>query len=330
MGPVDLGEIVQNLDIPVPAEVLVGVGTSDDAGVFKIGPDLNLVLTADFITPPCDDPFLFGRIAAANSLSDVYAMGGTPKAVLNLCCFPSDGLSKEVLTEILRGGLATTTEAGAALVGGHTVRDDEMKYGLSVTGLVRDEHIRTNTGAQSSDLLILTKPIGTGVVVSGLRMGLIDEATARPVLERMAELNKTAAEVMNTFSGVHAATDVTGFGLGGHAWEVASGSQVGVRFEFSRVPRWTMSEPLIARGVSTGMTPSNRQALEGKISFDSALTSEQQMWFFDPQTSGGLLISIAADQAEALLSRLHDTGIADAAICGEVFAAERPHLEIVP
>ncbi|MBI3873180.1 MAG: selenide, water dikinase SelD [candidate division Zixibacteria bacterium] len=324
----DLSTIVHDLNIPVPPEVLVGIGTSDDAGVYKIGPDLNLVLTADFITPPCDDPFLFGRIAAANSLSDVYAMGGVPRVVLNLCCFPDKGISKETLTEILRGGLATTLESGAALIGGHTVKDDELKYGLSVTGLVRDADIKTNAAARAGDILILTKPIGTGLVVSGLRGGLISDEQALPVFERMAQLNKTACEVMLNVGGAHGVTDVTGFGLAGHSWEMARAAKLGFRFYFSRIPRWPISEVLAAQGVRTGVTRSNGQAVEGIIQFDAAIPPEQQMLLYDPQTAGGLLISVDPSRADKMLARLIDAGIADAAICGEVFADPEPHLEI--
>ena len=326
----DLSAIVSELDIPVPSEVLVGITTGDDAGVYRIAPDLNLVLTADFITPPCDDPYLYGRIAAANSLSDVYAMGGTPRAALNLCCFPVKGIAKATLTEILRGGLDTLTKAGAALVGGHTVRDDELKYGLSVTGVVRDADMKTNAAARPGDVLVLTKPVGTGVVVTGLRGGLISETEARPVLEAMAELNHTACAVMLAFGGANAVTDITGFGLGGHALEVADASRVGLRFFYSRTPRWPISESLIARGVRSGVTLADGEPAEKRIRFDSEIAPAQQMLFYDPQTSGGLLISVDPGQAEPLLRRLIDAGVKDASICGEVFATEKPHLEIEP
>ncbi len=330
MGPVDLSAIVHELDIPVPPEVIIGVGTADDAGVYRIGPDLNLVMTADFITPPCDDAFLFGQIAASNSLSDVYAMGGTPRAVLNLCCFPTQGIPREQLSEILKGGLETIKQSGAALIGGHTVRDDELKYGLSVTGLVRDADIKANAGAKAGDVLILTTPVGTGVVVTSLRTGAIDLAQAQPILERMAELNKTACEVMLAVGGAHGVTDITGFGLGGHSWEVAKGSGVGLRFHYSRVPRWSVSEELIASGARTGVTASNADALEGHIRFDDRLTQAQRSLFYDPQTSGGLLMTVDPAKADEMLRRLLDAGIADAAICGETFAAKEAHLEILP
>ena len=208
----DLKAIVRNLQIPKNPNVLVGHETSDDAGVYRIAPGLSMVLTADVIAPTCDDPRLFGRIAAANSISDVYAMGGYPRAALNLCFFPPSGVENEVLTEILRGGIDAVTEADAALVGGHTVKDNELKYGLSVTGLVDDRNLKTNAGARPGDLLILTKPIGTGVVMAACKKGVIGEDDARPVLERMAQLNKTACALMLT-AGASGATDVTGFGL---------------------------------------------------------------------------------------------------------------------
>jgi selenide,water dikinase len=330
VGPVDLSAIVHELEIPVPPEVIVGVGTADDAGVYRIGPDLNLVMTADFITPPCDDAYLFGRIAAANSLSDVYAMGGTPRAVLNLCCFPTKGIPQHQLAEILKGGLETIRQSGAALIGGHTVKDDELKYGLSVTGLVRDSDIKANAHAKPGDIIILTKPVGTGVVVSSLPSGRVGLEQALPVLNRMAELNKTACDVMLAVGGAHGVTDITGFGLAGHTWEVASASKVGIRLYFEKIPRWKISEDLINQGVRVGMAGANAQSLEGHIEFDRWIIESQRALFFDPQTSGGLLMTVDPAKADEMLRRLHDAGIVDAAICGETFAAAQPHLEIRP
>lgn len=325
----DLDAIVKSLEVPAPPEVLVGITTADDAGVYRLAPGINLVMTADFITPACEDPFLYGQIAAANSISDVYAMGGTPKVALNLCCFPHKGIAKNDLTEILKGGLATIAEADAVLIGGHTVKDDELKYGLSVTGVVRDEDLTPNSGAKPGDVLILTKPIGTGVIVTARRANRIAESAARPVFERMAELNRTACEQMNAV-GVNGATDVTGFGLGGHAWEMASASKVGIRFHFSKVPRWPQSEELIDAGIRTGVTLANGRSLEERIHFDPSLPAQRQLIFFDPQTSGGLLISVPEAKSGELLRRLIESGIADAAICGEVYTSDRPHIEVVP
>jgi selenide,water dikinase len=223
--------------------------------------------------------------------------------------------------------LDAITESGAVLIGGHTVKDNELKYGLSVTGLVRDKDIKTNAGARAGDILILTKPIGTGVVMSAQKSGLIDETQAMPVLQRMAQLNKTAAVLMNEF-GAHAATDITGFGLAGHALEVAAASRVGIRFYAGRVPRWPLAETLARGGVKTGVKLAEGDALDEKVVFNAAMPVEQQMLFFDPQTSGGLLIAIGADRADRLLQSLLDADVEGSAICGEVFASERPHVEV--
>jgi selenide,water dikinase len=326
---VDLEAIVKELDIPAHPDVLVGLQTGDDAGVYRIGRDLSMVLTADFIAPTCDDPYLFGRIAAANSLSDVYAMGGTPKAALNLCCFPPKGVDKQVLTEILRGGLETATEAGAALVGGHTVKDNELKYGLSVTGLVHDKDLKTNGGARVGDILILTKPIGTGVIMAAVKKGILPESDALPVMNRMAQLNKIACELMID-ADAGGATDVTGFGLAGHAWEMAAASKAGLRFRAADVPCWPLAEKLVRDGVKTGVKLSSGQAQEEKITISDGIASERRALFTDPQTSGGLLIAVAENEAPGLIQRLADAGIENAAICGEVFPSDHPIVEFQP
>jgi selenide,water dikinase len=326
---VDLEAIVKQLDIPPHPNVLVGLQTGDDAGVYRIGPDLSMVLTADFIAPTCDDPYLFGRIAAANSLSDVYAMGGSPKAALNLCCFPPKGVEKDVLTEILRGGLETATEAGTALVGGHTVKDNELKYGLSVTGLVHDKHLKTNGGARAGDVLILTKPIGTGVIMAAVKKGAISESDALPVMNRMAQLNKTACELMIE-ADASGATDVTGFGIAGHAWEMAVASKAGLRFRAANVPCWSRAEKLVCDGIKTGVKLSNDKAPKDKITIADGIAHERRALFTDPQTSGGLLIAVAENKAQELIQRLTDAGIADAAICGEVFTSDHPIVEFKP
>ncbi|MCI0596645.1 MAG: selenide, water dikinase SelD, partial [candidate division Zixibacteria bacterium] len=308
--------------------VLVGVETADDAGVYHLSDDINLVQTADFITPPVDDPFLYGRIAAANSLSDVYAMGGRPLTALNLCCFPPAGVDKEHLTEILRGGLEAIKEAGAALVGGHTVKDEELKYGLSVTGIVRKADIKRNSTAKVGDKLILTKPIGTGVIVGGTKRGLLPpDGVIRRAAAHMATLNATASKQMVEF-GASACTDVTGFGLAGHAFEMAKGSGVGIRFWAGKVPHYPESLEMIRQGVRTGLTQPNFHSVEGHFKPDATLPQELVGLFFDPQTSGGLLISIAAEKASALLDVLHKDGIKEAEIIGEVFAAAGPQIVI--
>lgn len=315
--------------MPVNPNVLVGLETSDDAGVYRIAPGLSMVLTADFIAPTCDDPRLFGRIAAANSISDVYAMGGYPRAALNLCCFPASGVEKAVLTDIMRGGLDAVNEAGVALVGGHTVKDKELKYGLSVTGLVDDRNLKTNAGARPGDLLVLTKPIGTGVVMAACKKGIISEDDAMPVFERMAQLNKTACALMLT-ADASSATDITGFGLAGHALEMATASKVGIRFHAERVPVWPIAESLVRDGVKTGVTLAGAQSAEERIVFDDRIPAEKRALFFDPQTSGGLLIAVSESSAQNLVQRLTDSGVADAAICGEIVESARPRLDIQP
>jgi len=325
---VDLHDIVGSLKIPKNEAVLVGIETADDAGVFHISDDINLVQTADFITPPLDDPFLFGKIAAANSLSDVYAMGGRPLTALNLCCFPATGVDKETLAEILRGGLEAINESGAALVGGHTVKDEELKYGLSVTGIVKKADIKRNSTAKPGDKLILTKRIGTGVIVTGTRMGrLPPDGIIRQVAADMACLNAKASRRMVEF-GASACTDVTGFGLAGHSFEVAKGSGVGIRFWGSKIPHYPESLEMIRQGVRTGVTMSNRQSVGEYFRADSSLPDELVWLFFDPQTSGGPLISIAAERAQALLDAIRSDGVREAEIVGEVFASGKPEIVV--
>ena len=233
LGPRLLHEITSTLRPQRNADLLVGMETSDDAAVYRLGDDTALVLTVDFITPVCGDPYRYGQIAAANSISDVYAMGGKPIAVMNVCCFPGQTVAAATLGRILEGGLAKTEEAGAMLVGGHTVRDDEMKYGLSVTGLVHPKKVTPNSGARVGDALILTKPIGTGVAVSAAKQGLLAPEKLRTVLEAMAVLNKVACETMIEFEA-RGCTDITGFGLGGHAFGMARASRLAMRIASDR------------------------------------------------------------------------------------------------
>jgi selenide, water dikinase len=308
--------------------VLVGLETSDDAGVFKLSEDLALVQTVDFITPISDDPYVFGQVAAANALSDVYAMGGRPITALNLCCFPGSGIENSVLEEILKGGLEKIHEAGAVLLGGHTVKDDELKYGLSVTGVVHPKKFVTNRGAQPGDAVVLTKPIGSGVIIGGVRSGKLPGDVLQRVISDMVTLNKTACEAMLQFE-THACTDVTGFGLAGHCIGVARASSLRVRLYTRRVPHYPEALELIREGASTRMTPLNRDLVAGEISRDASVTPEEEGLFFDPQTSGGLLIFLPASQAEPLLETLFQRGLAKAAIVGEVFPSPEPRIELV-
>lgn len=325
----DLGSLLHNLTTKPDPNLIVGFDTADDAGVYRVREDLALVQTVDFITPVCDDPYLYGQVAAANSLSDVYAMGGRPLTVMNICCFPPRGVPTEVYAKILEGGLSKTVEAGAALVGGHTVKDEELKYGLSVTGTVHPERVLKNAGAKSGDALVLTKPIGTGVMITGSKRGVVPGETFRKALDYMARLNDVAAELA-TAHGATGCTDITGFGFAGHALEVAMASRVGLRVRFAALPRYEESLRLIEQGVKTGVTDSNRALVGDRIRFVDGLAENERWLLFDPQTSGGLLISLPAARAEALLRDLLARGQADSRIVGEGFETREPVLEILP
>jgi selenide,water dikinase len=290
--------------------------------------DLALVVTADLITPVLDDPRLFGRIAAANALSDVYAMGGRPLVALNLCAFPAE-LAPQAARELLAGAQDAVTEAGAVIAGGHTARSPELLFGLSVTGEVHPDRIYRNGGLRVGDVLVLTKPIGAGVLINARRQELISEADLAAVCVRLGALNRVAAEVALRFTP-HALTDVTGFGLGGHAYEMACASGCVVRLEVGAVPLYPGARAMAEAGVSTRCTRDNRRHLAAHTAGLATLAPWQQTIVFDPQTSGGLLIGVPAAQAEALLAALADAGIADAAVVGAAVAADAPGLAVVP
>jgi selenide,water dikinase len=304
-------------------DVLVGTETSDDAGVVRVSEDTAIVCTADFITPPVDDPFLFGQIAAANSLSDVYAMGGRPLAAIALCMFPK-ALEPDVAHEILAGGQAKVEEAGAAVVGGHTVRGEELLYGLSVTGRVDPRRIVRNVGMRDGDALVLTKPLGSGLIINGLRKGAIEIERARPVLETLARLNRAAAEVMARFD-VHAATDVTGFGLSGHALEMLGAGGVALTLRREQLPLYAHVREMVDAGVTTGSTKPNRANAATRLR--GTLDKFWDELVHDPQTSGGLLIAVSDGQA--LLAALRDAGVEHAAVIGQAHASDEPYLEIL-
>ena len=294
---------------------MVGFQSSDDAGVYRMDDETALVLTADFITPPVDDPYVFGRIGAANALSDVYAMGGRPIACLNLIGFPSRRLGPEILEGIVEGALSKITEAGAVLAGGHTTDDEEPKFGLSVTGVVHPEEYWHNAGARPDDLLILTKPIGSGVLFNANLKGWVSDAALRECLDTTSALNKTSAEVMAGFD-IHAATDVTGFGLAGHALEIATGSGLTLEISAADVPVMPEALEMYEKGVGTGANAANRELIRDATRFDAALPERHDEIFVDPQTSGGLLVSVPPDQGRSLLTALHDAGEGRARIIG--------------
>jgi selenide,water dikinase len=323
-----LRAIVKGLEPVGDPNLLVGFASSDDAGVYQLDGERALVQTVDFITPVVDDPEIFGQIAAANALSDVYAMGGRPLTALNICCFPDKGIESSDLAGILKGGSDKVREAGAALVGGHTVRDAELKYGLSVTGLVHPAGIVRNATAREGDALLLTKPIGTGALISAYRNRAASDATFKEAVAEMTRLNANASRLMLEH-GAHACTDITGFGILGHAFEVAEGSGVGMRIDASRVPRYEESLELIRKGVGTAVTRCNLRLVEGKLRVRGSLPEELLTLLADPQTSGGLLIAVAPESCDALLRALVDAGESRACRIGEVFAAASPILEVL-
>lgn len=323
----DLQGLFNELKLKRNDSLLVGIETNDDAAVYKINDDTALVITADYITPFTDDPYLYGQVAAANSISDVYAMGGKPITALNLCMFPV-AAGKDTLAKVLQGGLDKTHEAGALLVGGHTVKDEEMKYGLSVNGIVNPKHYTPNSGARRDDKFILSKPVGSGVYVTGGRKGLVSPDEVRLVGQKMAELNKVACETMMEFDA-RGATDITGFGLGGHTLSMAKASKIGIRFYLEAIPRFPRSVELIEMGVMTGLTGPNRMLVEEGLRFDGEFSDAEQGLFWDPQTSGGLFFGVRAQDADACLKKLHERGIKDARIVGEAFETDKPHLQVV-
>jgi selenide, water dikinase len=294
-------------------ELMLGFETSDDAAIYRLTPDLAAVLTVDFFTPIVDDPYDFGRIAAANSLSDVYAMGGRPLTAMNLLAFPCS-IGPDVVGEVVRGGAEKVAEAGAVTVGGHTVDDKEPKYGLSVMGVINPDSVVRNRGARLGDAIFLTKPIGTGVIATAIKRGLETEATARDVIESMASLNRLAAEAMVEV-GVSAATDVTGFGLLGHLHEMAEASGVGAWLDLDAVPLFDRVLGYAADGVIPGRT---YDLLEwGQEFVEWAAEEDATIWqrvLLDPQTSGGLLITVAEDRAGALSQALESRGVLAARI----------------
>jgi selenide,water dikinase len=306
----------------------VGLETSDDAGVYQLTPDLALVQTVDFFTPIVDDPFTFGQIAVANALGDVYAMGGKPLTAMNLVAFPVKTIASSVLKDILLGGLSKMEEAGVTLVGGHTVDDPEIKYGLSVTGLVHPKKILSNAKAIPGDLLVLTKPIGTGIIATALKGGMASEKAVRQMVESMTALNRKASEKMQAL-GAHACTDITGFGLIGHGLEMANASHVGLRIWANKVPVFPEAMEYARIGLIPAGAYSNRQFFACRVDIHSSVSAVLGDLFYDPQTSGGLLISLPPREAEQLVGALREGGDHVAAIVGEVVKEPKGRMEIV-
>lgn len=309
-------------DLPIikHPNLLVGYETADDAGVYKLSDDLALVQTLDFFTPIVNDPYHFGRIAAANALSDIYAMGGRPLTALNIVCFPIKKLPKDVLKEILRGGLEKIHEAGAVLAGGHSVDDNELKYGLSVTGLVHPDKIITNQGAQVGDKLILTKPLGTGVIVTALKRKMASKRAVEALIEMGSTLNDKASQVMLKY-GAHACTDVTGFGLGGHLLEMARASKREIAVHAHRIPLIIDAEEYALTGLIPAGSHANKHFCSHFVEIDPQVETVLIDLIFDAQTSGGLVISLGPEKANLCIEELKERGVKEATIMGEVIAS---------
>ena len=303
----------QNYD----ANLLVGLETSDDAGAYKLTDDIALIQTVDYFTPVVDDAYMFGQIAAANALSDVYAMGAVPKTVLNIVGFPINTLPKKTLADILCGAADKVKEAGAIIVGGHSIDDQEPKFGLSVTGIVHPDKIYKNVGAKPGDRIVITKPIGVGIITTAIKRGEATPAQEEAVTITMATLNKLAAETLQPFQPT-AVTDVTGFGLLGHSYEMAKGSDVSFLIEKDSVPLLDGTLALAQKGIIPGGTKANQRWLKDAIDYAENVSEVEQSILCDAITSGGLLITLSEEEAEQYVSAMHELGVKETAIIGEV------------
>jgi len=325
ISPKQLEEILKYLPLPEDPNILVDIDTHDDAGVYRVNDELALVLTTDFFPPVCSDPFEFGQIAAANSISDVYAMGGTPVIALNIMMFPEAKLPMEAYAEILKGGFDTASEAEVRIIGGHTIDDDPPKYGLAVVGYIHPQKIITNSGARPGDVLILTKPIGTGVILAAQRLGIAGTDDVREALRQMKMLNKSGAEVMKKY-GIRGATDITGFGLAGHTLKMAKASNVSIKLNMSNVPLIGDTYKLLDEGCIPGASFRNLDYADKDSVFDEGLDYNLKMAAFDAQTSGGLLMSVPSGIVEKVLFDLHSAGLKSSSIIGSVIGKDEKNL----
>jgi selenide,water dikinase len=315
-----LSEVLAGLPRATDANLLVGFETADDASVYRVSPEIAIISTVDYITPVVDDPVWFGRIAAANSLSDVWAMGGRPIMALNVVNFPARDLDLGLLRDMLRGGAEKVVEAGACLAGGHSVEDPEPKYGLAVTGVVHPDRVLANCGARPGDAIVLTKPLGNGVLFNANRAHKFPYADLeRDVLPVTAALNMAACDAALKYE-IHALTDITGFGVSGHCLEMAAGSGVRIVLSFKALPLYPGTVEMYAAGVTTGSNAGNRALCGERLRFDAKLRRTQEEVLFDPQTSGGLLAALPEAQARAYVADLHAAGLPWAAIVGVVEA----------
>ena len=310
------------------ADLIVGIETADDAGVFRLRPDLAVVNTVDFFPPIVDDPYTFGQVAAANAMSDIYAMGAEPKTALNIVCFPKGKMDIQVLGEILKGGAEKVREAGAVVVGGHSIIDEEIKYGMAITGVIHPDRIIRNVGIQEGDALILTKPLGTGIITTALKKGKAPKESIQAAISSMLSLNKIAAKIMRSHA-VHACSDVTGYGLMGHALEMASGSSVTLILESAKLPILQRAPRLAEKGYLTGGCKRNRDYLKDKTTIDKTIREGLVETALDPQTSGGLLIALAQKRAPRLVEELQNNGVKAAAVIGYATSLQKAWVRLV-
>lgn len=319
---------MKDLVVSADENLLVGFETSDDGAVYRLTSDTALISTVDFITPPVNDPWWFGQIAAANSLSDVYAMGGKPLTALNLVMFPSKKLDMGLLKDILRGGSEKIKEARASMAGGHSVDDNEPKYGLAVTGQVHPERILTNRGCRAGDALVLTKPLGTGVLFNANRSGKLPYPDLEAILPQIAALNSKAIETALNFE-IHACTDITGFGILGHSLEMAKGSGVQIELNYAQLSSYPNALQMYQKGETTGSNKANRQLANSFWEAATTMSPAAEELLFDPQTSGGLLLSVPEAQADDLVKALHAAGVEAAVRVAQVIDGERPMVRVV-
>ncbi|MBT3191751.1 MAG: selenide, water dikinase SelD [Verrucomicrobia bacterium] len=327
IGQKDLHKVLNMLPKIEDPRLLVGTSTADDAGVFKLTDAVTLVQTVDVFTPGIDDPYRFGRIAACNSLSDVYAMGGKPLTALSVIGFPIYSLPHEVMAEILRGGMDVLTEAGAVMLGGHSINDEELKFGLAVTGVIDSDKIMTNAKAQPGDALVLTKPLGTGIISLAHKIGKAPEATMEAVTDSMATLNRTAAELMVS-AGAHACTDVTGFGLLGHLGQMVAESGVTAEIFCEKLPMFDGVLEYATEGTYSGANERNAEYVEERLVFVDEVPEAMRAVLFDAQTSGGLLVAIPQEAAQAYVDQLHEAEVPAATIIGCITGASEGKIRL--
>lgn len=328
ISPTDLAQLLQYIPRSTDPDLLVGAETSDDAAVYRINAEQAAVFTLDFFTPIVDDPYQFGRIAAANALSDTWAMGGEPRLALNIVAYPARDLPMSLLLEILRGGASIAAEAGVLLAGGHSIDDPEPKYGMAVVGFVHPDRVLRNVGAHPGDILFLTKPLGIGIISTAIKRQQATPAAIEHAIQVMTTLNRGAAHAVQAAGGVHACTDVTGFGLLGHLREMLGGGGIGARLHLSGIPVLEETWELVQAGICPGGTRRNLTAVSTQVDFDSSLNEAQRLVLCDAQTSGGLLIAVAPEKADALAAALRAEGTLASSAIGEIVADPQSRIHV--